>query len=324
MEKLNRRAFCAAALGTAILGSLPAKAGAPAYDSHAPENPYLIDTNVSLGQWPFRHLKYEGAKALGTKLKKHRIKQAWAGSFEALFHKNLDAVNTNLVKECTAYGNGFFLPFGTVNLSWPDWQEDLRRCHEVHKMKGIRLYPSYQTFDLTHPDFPLLLSEVSKRKMMLQIVGDMEDSRNHHPIVLTRDFSFGPLIDLLKNDRQARVQLLYWNHRISAKQLDEFIEKTNVVFDTARIETNGGVEALLEGNKNQRERVFTFGGLERMVSEIPWGRNGNPVPAERISFGSHAPFFPVEANLLKLFESDLTLDQSKAIMEANATRLLTT
>ena len=48
------------------------------------------------------------------------------------------------------------IPFGTVNLAWPDWEEDLRRCHEVYRMPGIRLYPTYQTFDLNHIEFPRL------------------------------------------------------------------------------------------------------------------------------------------------------------------------
>lgn len=325
MEKLNRRAFCGAALGTALVTRVSGLNAGPVPENNDDRDaPYVIDTNVSLGQWPFRHLRYSGAAALGNKLKKHRIKQAWAGSFDALFHKDIDAVNAGLIKDCNSYGGGFFLPFGTVNLAWPDWEEDLRRCHEVYKMKGIRIYPSYQTFDLTHEDFPKFLHEISRRGLILQIVGDMDDSRNHHPVVLTRNFSYTPLIDLLGKEPAAKVQLLYWNHRINARQMDDFVGNTKVLFDISRVETNGGVEAMLEGNQNQKDRVFTFGGMEKTVSEIPWGRNSNPVPAERVVFGSHAPYFPVEANLLKLFESDLTLGQSKAIMEANAARLLTT
>src|SRR5690606_34212820 len=157
MKKINRRAFCTTALGTALVSQVVTLNATPASANLQPEAPHIIDTNVSLGQWPFRHLKYEGAKALGDKLKKHRIKQAWAGHFDALFHKNTDAVNEALVKDCNTYGGDFFQPFGTVNLAWPDWEENLRRCHEVYKMKGIRIYPSYQTFDLTHPDFSKFL-----------------------------------------------------------------------------------------------------------------------------------------------------------------------
>lgn len=324
MKKINRRAFCTTALGTALVSQVVTLNATPASANLQPEAPSIIDTNVSLGQWPFRHLKYEGAIRLGAKLKKHRIKQAWAGHYDALFHKNIDAVNEALVEECNRFDNGFFLPFGTVNLAWPDWEETLKRCHENLKMKGIRIFPSYQTFDLTHPDFPRFLQEIQKRKMILQIAGDMEDSRNHHPIVIPRDFSFAPLLDFATKFPDAKIHLVYWNHRINGKTLDDLMANTRVKLDTTRVETAGGVEALLEGNAKQRDRVFMFGGMERTVTDIPWSRNAKPVPQDRLTFGSHAPFFPVEANLLKLFESDLNIDQTRSIMETNAQNLLTT
>ena len=46
------------------------------------------------------------------------------------------------------------------------------------------------------------------------------------------------------------------------------------------------------------------------------------VPVERLLFGTHAPFFPCESALLKLFESPLDRPQLDRIMHANARRLL--
>lgn len=303
LKKINRRQFCGTTfLSAAAVAALPGVSlGATSVDQQA-ANPQIIDTNVNLGTWPFRHLKYAEPESLAAKLKKHRVKQAWAGSFDALFHKNIDSVNARLTEDCKKEKNGFFLPFGTVNLAWPDWQEDLRRCHEVYKMKGVRIYPAYQTFDLTDEAFPLLLAETAKRGMILQIVGDMDDARNHHPIIDVRNVNMNPLADLLKNDKAAKVQLLYWNHKVSAKLQESLVKETNVLFDTARIETNGGVERMINGN--------------------PLGNKAFPVPAERIVFGSHAPYFPVESSLLKLFESTLTLEQMKLIMEGNAGKWL--
>lgn len=297
-QKLNRRKF----FGTTLLSATAVAAlSKPSLEAVATDfqqgNPQIIDTNVNLGTWPFRHLKYGEAKALASKLKKHRVKQAWAGSYDALFHKNIDSVNSRLFEECKNEGSKFFLPFGSVNLAWSDWQEDLRRCHEVYKMKGIRIYPSYQTFDLTDPAFPLLLEEVKKRGMILQIVGDMDDARNYHPIIDVRNVNMNPLVDLLRNDKKAKVQLLYWNHKVNPKLQDSLVRETNVMFDTARIETNGGLEKMINGN--------------------PLGIKTDPVSAERIAFGSHAPYFPVESSLFKLFESTLNLGQMKMIMEGN-------
>src|SRR5205814_2791261 len=101
------------------------------------QSPGIIDTNVNLFNWPFRALKYRDTKALVAKLKKHRVIQAWAGSFEALLSKDMSGVNARLAAECLEH-ESFLIPFGSVNLAWPDWQEDVRRCHEVHKMPGLR------------------------------------------------------------------------------------------------------------------------------------------------------------------------------------------
>jgi hypothetical protein len=38
------------------------------------------------------------------------------------------------------------------------------------------------------------------------------------------------------------------------------------------------------------------------------------VPVERIVFGSHAPYFPVETAILKLIESPLDLQQLQSII----------
>jgi len=308
MKKVNRRKFFSTSLMAAAAVSVPVEFNALAKPqaSEVAENikpgPMLTDTNVNLFAWPFRQLKYGNTQDLVEKLRSHRVSQAWAGSFESLFHKDIEGVNARLTEECKAHGKGMLLPFGTVNLAWPDWQEDLRRCHEVHAMKGIRIFPSYQTFDLNHPDFPALVSQVAKRGLVLQIVGDMDDSRNHHPIVLARQFSMEPLVEVLKKEPGAKVQLLYWNHRVGNPLMDRMIKETQIVFDTARVESSGAVGRMIEGK--------------------PWNGSALPVPQERILFGSHAPFFPVETGILKLMESPLTQDEAKAIMEDNAQKFL--
>ena len=93
----------------------------PAAQSSAAGQPTgIIDTNVDLFTWPFRKLKYGDTHALVAKLRKHRIIEAWAGSFEALFHKDMDGVNQRLAAECRTNGEGLLVPFGSVNLAWPD------------------------------------------------------------------------------------------------------------------------------------------------------------------------------------------------------------
>lgn len=305
MKRINRRTFVSNSLGVAAGLSIPGTViarEATRLTDDSQKVPEIIDTNVNLFDWPFRKLKYGTTDALVEKLRKHRVTQAWAGSYEALFHKDINGVNFRLAEECRTHGAGMLLPFGTVNLAWPDWREDLRRCHEVHKMPGIRIYPAYQTFELGHPDFAELVRLVTEHRMLLQIAGDMADSRHHHPIVGIRGVNLEPVVDLMIKIPQARIQLVYWNHRVSHSLLGRLVNETKVAFDTSRVEGAGEVGRLIEGKS--------------------WSGHNIAIPADRFMIGSHAPYFPVETNILKLFESPLSVQQMEAVMNGNARRLL--
>jgi predicted TIM-barrel fold metal-dependent hydrolase len=261
----------------------------------------IIDTNVNLFDWPFRALKYRDTKALVAKLKKHRVIEAWAGSFEALLSKDMSGVNARLAAECRKPGPGFLIPFGSVNLAWPDWQEDVRRCHEVHKMPGIRIYPGYQPFDLDHPAMESLVKMSAERGLVLQVVFGMEDPRVHHPIINVGPVTFPPLLKAIRGTPDAKVELLHFSGSSQGRELSQFMSDPNTFMDISRLEGNGAVGRMIGS-----------------ITGLPSAR----VPVERIVFGSHAPYFPLETALLKLIESPLDARQLQAVMQDNARRLL--
>ena len=299
---IDRRRFVQTLLLPAALPVAAALTGAtPAAEQTAAAGPDIIDCNVHLFDWPFRKLKYAGTDALATKLRKHRITKAWAGNFEAVLHRQFDAANRRLAEECRSKGDGMFIPIGTVNPGGPDWEEDLRRCHEVHRMAGVRLYPAYHGYRLDHPDFAKLLAETAKRGLLVQIVLRMEDERCHHPALVIGAVDVGPLVEALKTVPQARVQLINSAGPLLGKNVDALVKETQVTFDIAAVEGNGGVGRLIEG------KLYNYSGA---------------IPVERLVFGSHAPFFPCESALMKLFESPLDLAQLEKLMHANARRLI--
>src|SRR5215510_3924366 len=116
MKPLDRRSFLKNALLSAATISfadpqpLAAQTAARSAAVAAPSEALgIIDTNVNLFDWPFRALKYRDTKALVAKLRKHRIIEAWAGSFEALLAKDMNGVNARLAAECREY-EGFLIP----------------------------------------------------------------------------------------------------------------------------------------------------------------------------------------------------------------------
>jgi len=305
MRPIDRRSFLKSSLlGTAavsLLGRQPSAAQTPARTAPAIRSLGIIDTNVNLFDWPFRALKYRQTKVLVAKLKKHRVIEAWAGSFEALLSKDMSGVNARLATECRRHGRGFLIPFGSVNLAWPDWEEDVRRCHEVHRMPGIRIYPGYQPFNLDHPGMESLVKMTEERGLILQVVFGMEDPRVHHPIINVGPVTFAPLLKVMKSTPNAKVQLLHFSGSGPRDDLSQFMTKPNTFLDISRLEGNGAVA--------------------RMIGSIE-GLPSARAPLDRIVFGSHAPYFPVETALLKLMESPLDAQQLEAIMQRNARRLL--
>src|SRR5688572_4228878 len=140
---LRRRSFLKGTFVAAAGSALPSIARSAQPQGLGRVEGGVVDTNIHLFGWPYRSLKFGETGKMVEKLRHHGITQAWAGSFEALLHKDIDGVNRRLVSACESHA-GFLIPFGAVNPVWPEWEEDLRRCDETYRMPGIRLHPSYQ------------------------------------------------------------------------------------------------------------------------------------------------------------------------------------
>lgn len=298
-QAIDRRSFVKASLASAALPL--AAATAQASEPATVNGPEIIDTNVHLFEWPFRQLKYARTEALIGKLRKHRITKAWAGSFAAVLQKRLDLANRCLADECLAQGDGMLIPIGSVNPAWPDWEEDLKRCHERYQMPGLRLYPAYHGYALDHPEFVRLLAEAARRGLLVQIVLRMEDERLHHPAIIVSNVDVSPLPGVLKKLPEAKVQLINSAGPLLAKNVAALVKETQITFDIAATEGNGGVGRLIEGTNPSYQGA---------------------IPVERLMFGSHAPYFPCESALMKLFESPLSLKQLEKLMHSNARRLI--
>lgn len=138
----------------------------------------LIDTHIYLGHWPHSRLASDDPRELIQLLHQDSVTQAWVGSFEGLLHKDIAAVNARLAENCSKYGNGFLIPFGTVNPMLPDWEDDLRRCRETHHMPGIRLHPGYHGYTLADSRFTQLLLMAAKAKLVVQLVVWLDDAKH--------------------------------------------------------------------------------------------------------------------------------------------------
>ncbi|MGB8481294.1 MAG: amidohydrolase family protein [Acidobacteriaceae bacterium] len=256
----------------------------------------MIDTNVDLFRWPFRRVTGDDPSSLVTRLKKKGVTQAWAGSYEALLCRDVAGVNIRLATACRESGQNFLVPFGCVNPNAPDWEGDLRRCHEVHRMPGIRLYPNYHGYTLADPAFARLLFLAASRNLIVQIALSMEDTRTQFPLMRVPPVDPEPLADLLARLPRLRVVLLNfggWTDDDAGASIVKITKAQNAYFDIAMDE---GV-----------------GGLARLITDAS---------PSRVVFGSHYPFYYFEAAVLKVRSANLPHNQELAIGEGNAQSLL--
>lgn len=253
----------------------------------------IVDVNVHLGRWPFRRVKGDEPAELVAKLKAQDVQSAWTGSFDALLHRDIAAVNARLVEDCQRHGKDKLIPFGTVNPALPFWEDDLRRCHESHHMPGIRLYPAWHGYRLDHPSFVALLKSAAAQGLIVQLALRLEDERTLHPLLRLHPIDLTPLLELVASLPRLRLVLLNHTGVANADFLRKLARAGQVSVDIATVEGVGGASQLLQA-----------------------------VPGDRVLFGSHYPFFYYESAVLKLRESRLEPAQDRAIRRENAKRLL--
>ncbi len=283
---MKRRALLETALAAGAASVI-----APRPGGIADEAPGLriVDTNISLFDWPFRRLPLDDTDALLEKMRSLGIARAWAGSFEGLLHRDLAAVNRRLADACAPHPE--LVPIGSVNPGLPGWEDDLKRCAGEHGMPGIRLHPNYHGYSLDDPRFARLLEFAAEAGLLVQLAALLEDPRTQSTLLQVPDVDLAPLPATLTRLPGARVQLLNWRPR--GDLLEKLAEIPGLTFDIARVEATDGVAALLKA-----------------------------VPRDRVLFGTHAPFLIPEASLIRVHESALDGETLTAVLGENAARIL--
>ena len=254
----------------------------------------IIDTNVTLSHWPFRRVPGDETSELVAKLKAKGVIQAWAGTFEGVFHRDLTSVNERLAKTCAEVAPDFLVPFGSINPLLPDWETDLIRCVNQLKMPGIRLHPNYHGYQLQQPEAVQLLRAANEHHLIVQIVATLEDERTQPHLARVPHVDLMPLEGLVKQFPDVKFVLLNAFRSLNIDKAVGLISKGKIWVDIAMLEGAGGVGRLLE-----------------------------KVPADRVLFGSHFPLFYFESAEFKLRESTLARVQQELISSHNAKGLIT-
>lgn len=230
---ISRRGFLAASAGAAAVQlAQSARVANGAGSGLAVE---IVDTHVYLGRWPFRQTPRNSAAETIASLRRGNVVQAWAGTFEGLLHKDVSGANARLAEACRREGDGSLVPFGSVNPTLPDWEEDVRRCHEVFKMSGVRLHPSYHGYTLADDRFVELLGLAANRKLIVQLVAQLDDEKHAYLRMPSATVDLSPLAASVGRFPGLGVTLHSGSKPFDDSQLDTLEATTNVYVDASAV-----------------------------------------------------------------------------------------
>jgi predicted TIM-barrel fold metal-dependent hydrolase len=279
----SRRGFLATSAGVAVTHlALPARHVVGAAPRTAVE---IIDTHAYLGHWPFRQTAGNTPAETIAALRRGNVVQGWAGTFEGLLHKDVSGANARLAEACRREGEGLLAPFGSVNPTLPDWEEDVRRCHEAFKMSGIRLHPNYHGYTLDDERFVRLLSLAAQRKLIVQLVAALDDEVHAYLRLPSMQVDLRPLAAVVKRFPESRLTLHSRSRRFDADRVGALVMATNVYFDASAIADPGGA------------------------------------PADRMVLGSSWPLGTIESAVDRAFDAAATDAEARAIGYETAHRL---
>ena len=139
----------------------------------------IFDVNAWLGSWPFRSLRDNTPAALVARMERDGIDKAAVASIDGIFHRYVQSANEKLAEDVEPFRDRL-VPTGIINPDYPRWEDDLRDCHETLGMKGVRIAPVYQGYDVAIPAVRKLAEACAERGLSLSVPFRMEDTREHH------------------------------------------------------------------------------------------------------------------------------------------------
>ena len=254
------------------------------------KTPTLVDTNVSLGNWPWMDFSGLTASALEAQLENNGIDEAWVCAADSILFPDPDVTDDRLL---TALGSSSrLMPVKTVNPLLGNWRESLTRAIGSLGLRLVKIYPNYHQYSPCSPPVMELADRLAAENIPLLIALRVEDERNQYPLMKVAPPPLEEITRLAELHPRLRVLVL----GATVGEIASLTAGTsNVSCDISYAETGNVMDRLLAST-----------------------------PADRLVFGSHTPFFYTQAAVRKLTGASLNEQVRSAIAVENAKALLGT
>ena len=243
----------------------------------------IVDCNVSLGHWPFQYAGIETARQLEAHLKREGIGRALVSSADAVLFPEPEECNARLRKALAGCPSLTAIP--VLNPRTGSAPEILATAELV----AVKLIPNYHGYSLTDPRAIAVCRVARQRRVAVMVQMRMEAERGH----------------------------------------SEFLKMPGVSVDDITALAAAVPDLSLVALCPYLAEAVTLAKLPGVFVDISFTENPDTlaklcaqVPAERVLFGSHTPWYYTGAAMAKLTSSEIGERERTAIGSGNAVRLL--
>lgn len=255
----------------------------------APTPTGLFDLNTAVGHWPFRQVPNQTPDELRRSLEGSGISGAAVANTNGLFYKNCHDANLELADGLGPHGE-FFTGVATLNPLYAAWERDLLACREVLGLCAVRLVPQYHRYALDGPQAVAMVRSAAALGLPVLVPHRVVDVRQRHWFDTERTIA---------------------------------CEEVGALCVAAPEATVIVTEASLPGSALiDAEGMWRYPGLYLESSRLNLSSFPEEVAAERILFGTGAPFKHMRPAILKLEIADLGPSSVARIGQCHSRELL--
>jgi len=247
----------------------------------------LFDANAWLGPWPFQRFPEDAAEGLARRLQAEGIARALVSPADAVFLSDPREADEAFLRALGPFP--FLYPVPVVNPACGN-AADLIRRFAGEGVRAVRLLPSYQGLSADAPCMHRALEEAGRSGLLPVVQARVEDERAQHTLCRIPGLDVGAAASLARAFPELPVLVPCLYHPEAVRLLRE---APNARVDIAYVER--------------------FRTLPTLLKEAP---------ADRVLFGSHAPFLYVRAAVMKMQDPGIAPADLAAIGRGNLENLL--
>lgn len=252
----------------------------------------VLDANVGIGHWSFRRLAVQSVGDLRKELCRAGIHAALVYSLNAVFYKDMQSGNEELV---ALRGASWAMTSAVVDPVAAGALRDLEESIDMLSVRAVRLFPSYHGYEISDARADWLFQYVAGLPQPLPVLVTMrlEDERLHHRLAKVSPPALEGIVPVAA--RFPRVPIILVGARLAeAKALyDQLPPHASVYYEISRM----------------TEWEFMSSALEAL-------------PTERLVFGTNLPLYTPECGVQKVTRADVPESIKARILYGNLADLL--